>query len=227
MAEMALGYGSEYQLLRYMGHHRNYLDSQIKKVTKSESPIEWMDYPVDEHRDSLDGEWTGISFLQHIRFDDYNQISEEWKKFWPQGGRAQSWDGIFQQDGIIYVVEAKAHILEMEQECHAGSESRNIIEKAFEQVTNDSEKAQLWLNSKHYQLANRVAFVHFLNSNGIKAKLCYVMFTNGYLLNATKNVDSEEKFKLAFEEECNKLELGKEERDYIISVVIDAKSDGF
>ena len=46
MAEMALGYGSEYQLLRYLGHHRNFLDSKIKEATKSDSPIEWMDYPV-------------------------------------------------------------------------------------------------------------------------------------------------------------------------------------
>ena len=32
MAEMALGYGSEYQLLRFLGHHRIELDKEIKKV---------------------------------------------------------------------------------------------------------------------------------------------------------------------------------------------------
>ena len=32
MAEMALGYGSEFQLLRYLGHHRSYLNQKIREV---------------------------------------------------------------------------------------------------------------------------------------------------------------------------------------------------
>ena len=32
MAEMALGYGSEYQLFRFLGHHRNFLNKEIAKV---------------------------------------------------------------------------------------------------------------------------------------------------------------------------------------------------
>lgn len=32
MAEMALGYGSEYQLLRFLGHHRNLLNNEISKI---------------------------------------------------------------------------------------------------------------------------------------------------------------------------------------------------
>ena len=42
---MALGYGSEYQLLRYLGHHRNYLNDEIRKVI-GEGPIMWLDYPI-------------------------------------------------------------------------------------------------------------------------------------------------------------------------------------
>ena len=117
---MALGYGSEYQLLRYLGHHRNFLDSKIKEATKSDSPIEWMDYPVDNSRDSHDGEWTDINFLKHLPQFDFGQISKEWDEFWPK--RGQSWDGIFLQDGVVYVVEAKAHTKEMEQKSSATSE---------------------------------------------------------------------------------------------------------
>lgn len=33
MAEMGLGYGSEYQLLRYLKHHRNDLNKIIRENT--------------------------------------------------------------------------------------------------------------------------------------------------------------------------------------------------
>jgi len=227
MAEMALGYGSEYQLLRYLGHHRNFLDSKIKEATKSDSPIEWMDYPVDNSRDSHDGEWTDINFLKHLPQFDFGQISKEWDEFWPK--RGQSWDGIFLQDGVVYVVEAKAHTKEMEQKSSATSEeSIKKIKRAFKDVNDDQSKVDLWYNSKHYQLANRIAFVHFLEKKcGIKAKICYLFFLNGYLINGNKNVTDEIVFKQAFEDECNALQLTNKEKGYIVPVVIDAKEDGF
>lgn len=227
MAEMALGYGSEYQLLRYLGHHRNFLDSKIKEATKSDSPIEWMDYPVDNSRDSHDGEWTDINFLKHLPQFDFGQISKEWDEFWPK--RGQSWDGIFLQDGVVYVVEAKAHTKEMEQKSSATSEeSIKKIKRAFKDVNDDQSKVDLWYNSKHYQLANRIAFVHFLEKKcGIKAKICYLFFLNGYLIDGNKNVTDEIVFKQAFEDECNALQLTNKEKGYIVPVVIDAKEDGF
>lgn len=231
---MALGYGSEYQLLRYLGHHRNFLDSKIKEATKSDSPIEWMDYPVDISRDSHDGEWADVQFFKHLpqffkhlpQFD-FVQISKDWDEFWPK--RGQSWDGIFLQDGVVYVVEAKAHTKEMEQKCSATSdESIGKIKGAFLDVTGDQSKVNNWYNSKHYQLANRIAFVHFLNKKcGIKAKICYLFFLNGYLINPNKNVEEKKVFDKAFEDECNALDLTTEEKDYIVRVVIDAKKDGF
>lgn len=229
MAEMALGYGSEYQLLRYLGHHRNFLDSKIKEATGSDSPIEWMDYPVDRKRDSLDGEWADIKFFKHLpQFNyDYDRISKEWDNFWPE--RGQSWDGIFLQDGEIYVVEAKAHTKEMEQKCNAKDDnSKGKIQKAFEYVTNDTSRAKRWLKSENYQLANRIAFVHFLNKKcDIKAKICYLFFLNGYLINTYKNVIDKSVFLQVFEEECNALQLTAEEKGYIVPVVIDANEDGF
>lgn len=224
---MALGYGSEYQLLRYLGHHRYFLDSKIKEATKSDSPIEWMDYPVDNSRDSHDGEWTDINFLKHLPQFDFGQISKEWDEFWPK--RGQSWDGIFLQDGVVYVVEAKAHTKEMEQKSSATSEeSIKKIKRAFKDVNDDQSKVDLWYNSKHYQLANRIAFVHFLEKKcGIKAKICYLFFLNGYLIDGNKNVTDEIVFKQAFEDECNALQLTNKEKGYIVPVVIDAKEDGF
>ena len=226
MAEMALGYGSEYQLLRYLGHHRIYLDSKIKEATKNSSPIEWMDYPIDDKRDSLDGEWADIKFFKHLPQFNYDRISTEWDEFWPK--RGQRWDGIFLQDGVVYVVEAKAHTKEMEQKCSATNQkSIDKIKRAFKDVTGNQSKADLWYNSEHYQLANRIAFVHFLNKKcGIKTKICYLFFLNGYLINTYKNVMDKSVFLQAFEEECNALQLTTEEKGYIVPVVIDANENG-
>jgi len=224
MAEMALGYGSEYQLLRYLGHHRKYLNAQIQEATGSNSPIEWMDYPASPRGKSQDGEWIGIGFLKYLR-PDYNSIRKAWNEFWPH--RGPSWDGIFLQGGVIYIVEAKAYIKEMEQECQAGNPSMEKIRRAFKRITNDEDKATVWLNSKYYQLANRLAFIYFLNSIEIKAKVCSIFFLNGYGENDSKNVTSEEQFKTACENEYKELELTDEEKKYLVNVFIDAKTDGF
>ena len=220
MAEMALGYGSEYQLLRYLGHHRMYLDSQIKKATGSNSPIIWQDYPNDPQRDSKDGEWNGIDFLQYR--EDFGRIKAEWAKFWPTSGRAQAWDGIFEQNGILYLVEAKAHKKEMESECRAVPNSKEKIKEAFRKATGNKEQAELWIDSHHYQLANRLAFLHFCNDIvNIKARLCYIMFLNGYMFNEKKNVTSIKSFQEAWDDECSALGLTHEQRQKINTVYID------
>ena len=41
MAEMALGYGSEYQLFRFLGHHRDELESCILKQTKINENLDY------------------------------------------------------------------------------------------------------------------------------------------------------------------------------------------
>ena len=65
MAEMALGYGSEFQLLRYLGHHRSYLNQKIREVI-GEGEISWLDFPVDLKRDSNDGEWKTIECFSEM-----------------------------------------------------------------------------------------------------------------------------------------------------------------
>ena len=68
MAEMGLGYGSEYQLLRYLGHHRIELNEVIKANTRLCGEIHWLDFPKDKKTGetqislSLDGETQGYRF---------------------------------------------------------------------------------------------------------------------------------------------------------------------
>lgn len=226
MAEMELGYGSEYQLLRYLGHHRKFLDKKIKEAIGCDSPIDWYDYPNGPKRDSLDGEWKGIEFLKKSRAD-YRTIEKEWENFWPTSGNPPSWDGIFEQGGILYIVEAKAHKEEMKSKCQASKESKYIIRKAFNKTTGNKDLAQKWIDSEHYQLANRLAFLHFCKTIGIEAKLCYIMFVNGYLADKTKNVPCSDDFQEAWKNECSVLGLNEEQLQRIIPVFIDCSEDGF
>ena len=77
MAEMAIGYGSEYQLLRYLGHHRRFLFQKIKDVIHTQEEIEWIDYPVDE-------KLCYISFLNGYKKTPRLNVGNvsDWEKIW-------------------------------------------------------------------------------------------------------------------------------------------------
>ena len=221
MAEMALGYGSEFQLLRYLGHHREYLNIQIEKVI-GEGPIEWLDYPVDLNRDSLDGEHKGIECFKNLQ--NYEEIEQKWKVFWPQRGNCPNWDGIFIQNDIWYFVEAKAHLKEANNKCGATSEnSIEIITKAFEETCGDKNLATKWLTSNCYQLCNRLAFLHFCTKVGIKAKLLYINFINGYRINPKITVETSDNWMYKWNEEYEELKLSEVLKANIHHVFIDCE----
>lgn len=224
MAEMKIGYGSEYQLLRYLGHHRKFLYEEITKVV-GVGEIDWLDYPNDLNRDSRDGELKGIEcFRKLINFDE---IEKQWKVFWPQSGNAHNWDGIFIQNGIWYFVEAKANLKEANQKCSAESkESIEIITQAFEETCGCRKLAEEWQSSNCYQLANRLAFIHFCKKVGIKAKLLYISFINGYDFNPQKNVDNKLAWENKWNEEYKTLRLTDDLKSNIVNIYIDCHKDG-
>ena len=223
MAEMKIGYGSEYQLLRYLGHHRNYFYNEICKVI-GKGKIEWLDYPVDLQHDSRDGELKGIECFKELA--NYEEISRLWINFWPQTGNAQNWDGIFIKDGIWYFVEAKANLQEANQQCNAGNKSRGKITEAFEKTCGNRKMAEKWLKSNCYQLANRLAFIHFCKTAGIEARLLYISFINGYDINVEKNVSKKGTWEKHWLDEYNTLELTNKLKSYIYHVYIDCHTDG-
>ena len=48
MAQMGLGYGSEFQMMRFLGHHRDDLFKLIHDATDTNEEIKWLDYPYDD-----------------------------------------------------------------------------------------------------------------------------------------------------------------------------------
>lgn len=219
MAEMKIGYGSEYQLLRYLGHHRNYLNKEIRNII-GEGEIQWFDYPIDTRHDSCDGELEGIECFKEQ--SNYSEIEAEWEKFWPQRGSSQNWDGIFVQNDVWYFVEAKAHLEEANQKCGATSqESIDTIKDAFKETCGESEKTQRWLDSNCYQLANRLAFVHFCEKVGIEARLLYISFINGYETNPRKNVTDIKTWEDKWKEEYDALKLSETLKSKVYHLYID------
>lgn len=186
MAEMGYGYGSEYQLLRILGHHQNWINDKIKNILDISEDIFWFDYPVDSNRLSLDGEYKGIQFLK--KHPNYNEICKKWKEFWPQTGNAQNWDGICQIGNTYILIEAKARLGEIESNTGASEQSLNLIQNSFNKTKEhyDIKSDKDW-GKKYYQMANRLAFVYFLKSCGIEAKLLDIYFINGYIDKSKKS----------------------------------------
>jgi len=201
MGEMGLGYGSEFQLLRFLGHHRHELEGLILRNTNINPELDynmdWLDFPKNNEKASLDGEYTGIGFL-----DDNlkNKLSEKWKAYWPQTGNPPNWDAIIYCSPIVpnanlkdkwVVVEAKAHLQEIDSVCGASEPSKDIIYKAF-----DSTKQRFQIKTsnnwfeKYYQLANRLAFINFMLDNEIECSLLNIFFINGWSKDPTKNVST-------------------------------------
>ena len=220
MAEMGLGYGSEFQLMRFLGHHRNYLNRIIQNALNNEGAIEWLDFPVNENRCSGDGEWTGIECFKGNR-DDYNDIKDKWRDFWPQRGNSMNWDGVFKIGDIWFFVEAKAHREESFQKCSAGSVSSiEQIKKSLQDTQQwfKSTSSTNWIDSNCYQLANRLAFLYFCNQCGIEAKLIYIGFVNGYRRKKDEVLSADEWMKI-WEEEMKILGLDIKEMSPYISFV--------
>lgn len=111
--------------------------------------------------------------------------------FWPH--RQPQWDGIAvsEQTGTLYLVEAKAHLKEMESICRAGEVSRQLIESTMQYVhAAYYSKANyiLWTEG-FYQLGNRLTFLKKMQEMKLDkyptVKLVLLNFVNDYTHRST------------------------------------------
>ena len=219
MAEMGLGYGSEYQLMRFLGHHREDLNEQIQKATGLSEDILWLDFPFDDKRISGDGEWKGIECFH--RLENYTNIEARWKEFWPQRGTSMNWDGIFTIGDTWFFVEAKAHKEESYQKCNASSDnSKKMINNAFEKTVQwlKAQPKEKWIETNCYQLANRLAFLFFCHQCDIKARLLNIGFVSGFRRKKDE-VHSAEEWMNIWKEELNTLGLDIQNMSPYISFI--------
>lgn len=238
---MGLGYGSEYQLLRFLGHHRNELNKIIHENTRLKGKLIWLDLPKCTNRLSLDSEYKGLKFLEDPILKEYytqseiNKLLSSWKEYWSNSGNQPNWDSIIihtiDNQVELVIVEAKAHLKEIESD--TDSALNKSIQKAFNETqTNLGISNSNWFG-KHYQLANRLALVNFLQNCDLKinASLLYIYFLNGYkkrqkVVNQlitinNKSVGKQEEWENVIEEEYRQLGLNDRAKQYISRVFID------
>jgi hypothetical protein len=158
----------------------------------------WIQRAVNERWPSLEGpllqktQGGAITWLSPLASDGFAEyrdasflelIGQEGlvpalKDFWPT--RGPQWDALGKtMQGDVLLVEAKAHVPEM---CSLGTaatpDSRSRIEATLNQVAQhlDANAGRAAWTDFFYQIANRIAHLHFLRSNGVSAWLVYVNF---------------------------------------------------
>ena len=226
---MGIGYGSEWHLLRMLGHHRNYFFDKLKEALslESDSEIDWPDYPTSDTRVSGDSEYVRLAFMKFFP-DIYPKIkmkeigdAEFCKKIrW-------HWDGVFRVGKTIYMVEAKARVSELKNDCTATDEKSIVEIKADLKETKEYFKIQSendWVKG-NYQLANRLAFVALMEKYDIDAKLVYVYFINGYDKKETNESVTREGWNDATKIERAEMGLNEETDKVMYSVFIDCKKE--
>ena len=180
MAQIGYGYGSEYQLLRFLGHHRRKLEELISEQI-GKGTFEWEDFEFANPKNviSEDKELTGLDFLKVLYPTQYEKVEAEYKTYIKKKDW-QNWDAVFTHNGILYLVEAKAHISELSsgKEEH-GDSSKELILDYFKAQLPNLPVSRVWLQ-EYYQLANRLATSALLNKHGIKTKILYIYFVDGY-----------------------------------------------
>lgn len=175
--KLALGYGSKYQLLRMLGWHRNYFNEGIGTLTGVSKDINWFDF-----------EFNGPEDKELLNFDYIENLNKEWREYWVCGAAGLNWDAVGKSsDGTLILVEAKAHIKELNSSSGGSSKSKqrnNLVIEKYLKENNIDRCAEDW-NKDCYQLANRLIALDFLLKRGIKAKLVYVLFVNGFEFNSS------------------------------------------
>lgn len=119
-------------------------------------------------------EYRDMAFLARLGLEP---LVPPLKEFWPRHG--PQWDALARSDaGDVLLIEAKAHIDEMcSPGTAAGPESRARIEAALASIVaaNEALPKASWCDA-FYQLANRLAHLHFLREQGVRAWLVLVNF---------------------------------------------------
>jgi len=211
MAEIGYGYGSEYQLMRFLGHHREELDKTIKEHIGVEGVIHWLDFEYTDKTISGDLENKGLDFLSRIPFVSKEQLSSIIKEYHTYKINKidywQSWDAIFYIEDCIYLVEAKAHVGELKSPRNTERKSEGEILRFMKEQLPNLPVCDVWLK-EYYQLANRLATTALIRKHEVKAKTLCLFFENGYTDKYFKRGDknnTKEDFEDAIREEMKAL----------------------
>jgi hypothetical protein len=158
------------------------LDDLILPMLGGAASISWLSPLANDDF----AEYRDAAFLNVI---GVMRLAGSLAEFWPAGG--PQWDALGRSDqGDVLLVEAKAHVGEL---CSPGSQaspvSRRRIQTALDRVGSDlrARPRAPWIDV-FYQLANRIAHLHFLRKNGEKAWLVLVNFIGDFEMMGPRTV---------------------------------------
>lgn len=139
---------------------------------------------ADGFAEYRDGDFLDLLDLSHLR--------QSLTAFWPD--RGPQWDALAQlEGGGILLVEAKAHIGELcSPGSAAGAASLARISETLDHVAEAlgaSVTRAPW-TTHFYQLANRIAHLHFLRCQGVDAWLALVNFVGDDDMNGPNTVEA-------------------------------------
>lgn len=165
--------GSLKWIQRAVNDRPSLLDALILPHLGDARTIEWLSPLASD----VFAEYRDAAFLERLGLQEFIPSLEG---FWPK--RGPQWDALARSDrGDILLVEAKAHVGELcSPPTQAGGASRTRIEAAFA-----ATRAALGCAGKpppaawtetFYQLANRLAHLHFLRRHGQPAWLVLASF---------------------------------------------------
>lgn len=142
---------------------------------------------------------------------------EELTKFWPKQGH--HWDGVAKaKDGTILLIEAKAHISEMDgapmdDENPETTKQRHDALKETATYLGAVFDRENWTGAK-YQMANRLAFAYFLSAKLNKpARVVYIVFTGDTEMTDGKD-ETIDDWRTKFLEAIDTLGLATDDTDY-------------
>ena len=222
MAQIGYGYGSEWHLLRFLGHHRERLEDEIRKQLKlGECKFKWLDFDFADRKDVISGdqELKGLDFLG--KKGCFPEYPLRWN---------QSWDAVVYINDTLYLVEAKAHVTELgDKSSHGGTSRQAILEFMSQQMAkygcHVTVEESTWLG-EYYQMANRLATAAYLNNKGYSTKVLYIYFENGFYTNDSNNCDAtKEEFQMAISKEKETLGINNDSKineELLCEVFIDA-----
>lgn len=230
MGAVGKDYGSERHLLSYRKEKPEELNQAILTAlnTTTGADIEWL-YP--DGSGNRGKEFTGVSFLKANPWAKGTaRALSAWKEFWPQGGRAQSWDGvaILNVDGAPQrwlLFEAKSNHPEfVGARCKATPKSLETIEKALNRTKKELGVHRFldWTGS-YYQFANRLAATTFLNRHGVPTTLVETFFAGDRFPDGTPCPASADAWRPLLESRRLTLGLAPDAtRDHVVDVFLPA-----
>ncbi len=172
--------GSLKWIQRTVNDRPDVFDRALLPLLKGARSLSW----VSPLRADDYAEYRDAAFLERLQLD---HLSAALGQFWPR--RGPQWDALGISDsGDILLVEAKAHIAEMcSPATQASGVSRRLIDTAlFETALAFGAVPRAAWADVFYQLANRLAHLHFLRSRGVPAWLVLVHFVGDSDMNGPR-----------------------------------------